>query len=577
MKGNNPFYRYTVTLFLAILSVTSGWAQDSEQESIFFAAAPKYEVRAVWLTTIGGLDWPHHYAQTPTSISRQQKELTDILDKLKAANINTVLLQTRIRGTVIYPSQYEPWDGCLSGNPGTSPGYDALQFAIDECHKRGMELHAWVVSIPVGKWNKLGCTSLRRRYPRLIRKIGDEGYMNPESEETADYIAKICGEIADNYDVDGIHLDYIRYPETWKIKVSQEVGRSHITSIVEKVNRAVKAHKPWIKMSCSPIGKYNDLPRYWSHGWNAYATVCQDAQGWLCNGLMDELFPMMYFQGNQFFPFAKDWQENSYGRIICPGLGVYFLSPQEKDWDVSVIQQEMNVLRQFGLGHAYFRSKFFTDNVKDIYNITCKYIDKYPALIPPMTWVNNQKPAAPTALKVNRTDDGDELSWSGAYAHQHSSRNDYLLYNVYASAEYPVDIQDGRNLIATRLQQPQLTLDREAEGSKLYYAITAVDRYGNESEPTYSDNLKISPISSKLPLLRNDGNTLYLPSKGKILDADVIIIRDMAGKEVANRLYGKTANISSLTEGMYTVYSLGRKNVQHRLGYFMKRLKKEEQ
>ena len=179
MKGNNPFYRYTVTLFLAILSVTSGWAQDSEQESIFFAAAPKYEVRAVWLTTIGGLDWPHHYAQTPSSISRQQQELTDILDKLKAANVNTVLLQTRIRGTVIYPSQYEPWDGCLSGNPGTSPGYDALQFAIDECHKRGMELHAWVVSIPVGKWNKLGCTSLRRRFPRLIRKIGDEGYMNP--------------------------------------------------------------------------------------------------------------------------------------------------------------------------------------------------------------------------------------------------------------------------------------------------------------------------------------------------------------------------------------------------------------
>ena len=121
---------------------------------------------------------------------------------------------------MIYPSRYEPWDGCLSGFPGKSPGYDALEFAIDECHKRGMELHAWVVTIPVGKWNSLGCKRLRQKFPGLIRNITDEGYMNPEMPETAEYLATLCKEITEKYDIDGINLDYIRYPETWKIKVS---------------------------------------------------------------------------------------------------------------------------------------------------------------------------------------------------------------------------------------------------------------------------------------------------------------------------------------------------------------------
>ena len=148
-------------------------------------AQPKYEVRAVWLTTIGGIDWPSTYAHDGMGIEQQQQQLRDMLDQLKAINVNTVLLQTRVRATTIYPSDIEPWDGCLSGKPGRSPGYDALQYAIDECHKRGMELHAWVVTIPVGKWNTYGCQQIRKRYPSLIKKIGNEGYMNPESPATA--------------------------------------------------------------------------------------------------------------------------------------------------------------------------------------------------------------------------------------------------------------------------------------------------------------------------------------------------------------------------------------------------------
>ena len=208
---------YLHTLLLTLLSVFFGLSAKAQtQPSIYLQPSPKYEVRAVWLTTIGGIDWPHSYANgSASSIERQQRELTTILDQLKAVGTNVVLLQTRVRATTIYPSSMEPWDGCLSGIPGQSPGYDALAFAIDECHKRGLKVHAWVVTIPCGKWNGAGCKNLRKTHPELLKKIGDEGFLNPENPRTADYLARFCGDLTSRYDIDGIHLDYIRYPDTW--------------------------------------------------------------------------------------------------------------------------------------------------------------------------------------------------------------------------------------------------------------------------------------------------------------------------------------------------------------------------
>lgn len=529
------------------------------------AAQPKYEVRAVWLTTIGGIDWPHSYAGSARSIERQKDELRDILDRLQRANINTVLLQTRIRATTIYPSAYEPWDGCLSGKPGKSPGYDALKFAIDECHRRGMELHAWVVAIPVGKWNAAGCVRLRKRHPGLVRKIGGEGYMDPEKPQTAEYLADLCAEITGNYDIDGIHLDYIRYHETWPMKVSRRQGRTNITNIVRAISRRVKSIKPWVKMSCSPIGKYKDLSRFSSYGWNAYERVCQDAQAWLRDGLMDELFPMMYFRGNQFYPFALDWNEHSYGRIVAPGLGIYFMSPREKDWPLADITREMLTLRHYGMGHAFFRSKFFTDNVKGIYDFTAQSFNQYPALIPPMTWQSSARPSAPSGLSRRTQEDNVELlSWTPV-----DKDTTRIMYNVYSSREYPVNTDDARNLTVVRLRKSSLIIPHDPTR---HYAVTATDRYGNESTPLQERHTNPDTPETRITdrLLKCDGKTLSLPEKGSVLDAAFVTIETLQGHIVATRLYnGTVADVSSLPEGMYVLRSLGRKGVTHRLGYFV--------
>ena len=573
---NCKIMRRIYIFFILLCSVLAAKAQSI----VFNDQAPKHEVRAVWLTTIGGSDWPHSYSQSPYSAEKQKQELRTILDHLEKAKINTVLIQTRVRGTMIYPSDYEPWDGCLSGFPGKSPGYDALQFAIDECHKRGMELHAWVVTIPVGKWNTLGCKTLRQRMPGLIKKIDADGYMNPEDSRTGTYLANICREITRKYDVDGIHLDYIRYPETWNIKLSHEQGRRYITSIVEKIHDAVKLEKPWVKMSCSPIGKADDLTRYWSHGWNAYTKVCQDAQGWLKSGLMDELFPMMYFRGDQFYPFAIDWQEQSQGKIVAPGLGIYFLNPKEGNWKIDEVTAEMQHLRNLGLGYSFFRNKFLLDNTQGILDFTTSF-NSYLSLVPPMTWSSNRKPQKPQHLSIAQQGSDINISWTNPSVYTDGSRiaTPHIYNNVYASRTYPVDTQDARNLIVARYMGNTLQIHNE-DASKLYIAVTSTDGYGMESQSTQQllpTNAPLHSLVGAAKTLDCDGYKVYLGETTKNLDTDLFEVETLQGVTV---LYKKATNnalyINRLGDGTYRVLSLNKKGIRHTLGTFEKRKMKKK-
>lgn len=536
---------------------------------------PKYEVRAVWLTTIGGIDWPHSYAQSKRSAEKQKEELRAILDRLQKANINTILLQTRIRATTIYPSQYEPWDGCLSGFPGKSPGYDALQFAIDECHKRGMEVHAWVVTIPVGKWNSYGCRQLRKRFPRLIKRIDQDGYMDPEATQTGCYLAEMCREIVQRYDVDGIHLDYIRYPETWKFRIGKDQARGNITRIVEKIHQAVKKEKPWVKMSCSPIGKFDDLSRYWSHGWNAYTKVAQDAQAWLKDGLMDELFPMMYFRGDQFFPFAIDWKEHSYGKIIAPGLGIYFLDPKEGKWNISDITSELYHLRNIGEGHAFFRNKFLLDNHQGVYDFVTAHFNRYPALVPPMTWESNKRPQQPVTLCIEENEGTTTLRWDNSLQYEDGTaiKTPSIYNNVYASKEYPVDVHDARNLILTRTTRRQLTT--RTGNTPTYYAVTTTDGFGNESRAKQLSQtavVKTTTRYGKACRLTTTGESIILPSSIHETDCQYIIVKNMQEQAVyITKPQNREINIKKIKDGIYTLNCVNYKNIEHTLGTFIKK------
>ena len=503
-------------------------AQDTEKSqgnfiNLYGSRQPKHETRAVWLTTLMGLDWPRAKADDPAGVERQKRELCEILDRLQRIHINTVILQTRIRGTVIYPSRFEPWDECLTGQPGKAPGYDPLRYCLEECHKRGMELHAWLVCVPLGKsalQRRYGSESILRRNPSLCKTAGEDVFMIPGKPETARYIASLCKEIVENYDVDGISLDYIRYPEkvygfsddehypspqsvsqppekTPAKSRNRRAGRrlskkptipaaelaawrrDNITRIVQAVHDSVKPLKPWVKLSSSPIGKYKDLGRYPAYGWNCYNAVWQDPQAWLRDNLQDLLFPMMYFQGNHFYPFLFDWLENSYGHPVVPGLGIYFLDPREGKWTLDTVRAEMHTARASGIGGmAFYRSDFLTRNVKSLYDACAEEFFPYPALTPPMTWMPTDSarlPSQPTGLRL----DAGNLCWQG----------DAYYYNVYGSNQWPVDCSQAANLLAPHVQGDACPLSPR-EQSLRYFAVTASDRFGNESTPATLRNDK---------------------------------------------------------------------------------------
>lgn len=450
--------------------------------------AVPYEVRAVWLTTLSGLDWPSRPAVSPSRIREQQQELCRILDRLQAIGINTILFQTRIRATTAYPSAIEPWDAAFSGTPGMAPGYDPLRFVIDECHRRQMECHAWVVAFPVGNnraVRSLGNRSLPQRRPELCRSCGDQWMMDPGVPGTAAYLATLCKEIVSHYEVDGIHLDYIRYPEHGiafdDTRTYRRYGkgqdkrlwrRANVDRCVRTVHDAVKSVRPWVKLSCSPVGKYADLPRQSSYGWNARDAVSQDARKWLKEGWMDMLFPMMYFDGKHFYPFLQDWKEHDYGRPVVPGLGIYFLNPHEKNWPLLTVRRQMNVSRQAGLGGtAHFRTRFLLNNEKGLYDWLRTDFYRTPALVPPMTWCDSIPPAAPSVTQQIDEQSVLHLSWQPVPDATPVTYNVYRLDSVY-----------GDCLLASRLQTTRyekfLALPALHHSR---YVVTAVDAYGNES------------------------------------------------------------------------------------------------
>lgn len=462
--------------------------------------APKYEVRAAWITAVYGLDWPRTKATTPASIQKQKEELVEILDKLKEANFNTVLFQARTRGDVLYKSDIEPYNSILTGKSGKDPGYDPLAFAVEECHKRGMECHAWMVTIPLGGRKhvaSLGKQSVTRRQPKICVPYKREYFLNPGNPKTKEYLMSLVKEVVERYDVDGVHFDYLRYPErAFRFPDSYDYrkygnGRSldqwrrdNITEILRYIYKGVKQLKPWVKVSTCPVGKYRDTSRYSSKGWNAFHVVYQDVQGWLGESIQDQIYPMMYFRGNAFYPFALDWQEQSNGRHVVPGLGVYFLHPSEGDWSLDEIQRQINFIRNHHLaGEAHYRVKFVTDNTQNLYDILQNDFYAYPALQPPMTWADSIAPSAPSELKAEQISEGyTRLHWK---ASTDNDKQNTPTYVVYASDELPVDTQNPANIVATGIRETEYIYAPILPWTtRRHFVVTAIDRYGNESEPS---------------------------------------------------------------------------------------------
>ena len=483
-------------LSIAFISLLPLWVQAQ------FVEAPKREYRAVWLTTIKGLDWPRE--EVRGDYTTQRADLCRVLDSLQAIHINTILLQTRIRGDVIYPSAIEPFAPVFTGRHGAKPDYDPLAFAIEECHKRGMQLHAWLVTIPLGDAAYVkghGRQSLPARKPGQCTKFKGAWFMEPSHPATAAHLSTLVEEIVTRYDIDGIHFDYIRYPEgnsnypdgalynkNRRRMSKADWRRDNITRLMATLYSKVKSIKPWVCVSAATLGKHDDVARYSSYGWNAYHTVHQEAQEWMRTGIVDAVFPMVYYAGNHFHPFVCDWGEHSYGRHVVAGMGTYQLHEEEKDWDLEEVMRQLHVVRAHPrvAGAAQFRSQFVTDNTKGVYDLLRSF-HPYPALVPSMPWLDATPPAMPQGLEAEQDKYALTLTWEP---------QEGVTYNIYSSTTYPVDTDDPANLYRAYCHDTTYTVPFPGHAAPRHYAVTAIDRYGNESTAAQWED-RAAPIKPK--------------------------------------------------------------------------------
>ena len=289
---------------------------------------------------------------------------------------------------------------------------------------------------------------------------------------------------------------------------------------------------------------------------------------------------MMYFRNEHFYPFAIDWQEQSHGKIVVPGLGIYFLDPKEGKWKIDDVIPEMHLTRNLGMGYCFFRNQFLLNNQQGILDFTRRF-NEYPALVPPMTWASTQKPKQPKALDIKWRNGYMEISWQNeaSYTDGTAIPTPHIYNNVYASRTYPVDVSDARNLISARRLGNMLLLKPEECEQPLYFAVTSMDGYGTESLATQekaADVLLHRHAEGSARMLYCDGNQVHLPEITKNLDTRVFLIETLQGSTVYRAISeGNYINIKPLSPGAYRLYSVNKRGIRHALGTFYKKKFKE--
>lgn len=183
------------------------------------------EFRAMWIATVGNIDWP---SKSGLPVARQQAELRALLDTAQRWHLNAVILQVRTSCDALYASPLEPWSEYLSGRMGVAPlpAWDPLAFAVTEAHARSLELHAWLNPFRARysqAISPVAAQHVSRTKPDLVVQYGKFLWLDPGLAESRDHTLKVVADLVHRYDVDGIHIDDYFYPYPEKTSLGTPV------------------------------------------------------------------------------------------------------------------------------------------------------------------------------------------------------------------------------------------------------------------------------------------------------------------------------------------------------------------
>lgn len=499
----------------------------------------KSHLRATWISTVVNLDWPSAQTKAITNssqrIQKTKEELIKLLDTAVENNMNAVFLQVRSASDAFYKSNLVPWSSYLTGTLGKDPGFDPLQFAIEEAHKRNLELHAWfnpyrvsmntsastIASLNVNK-------SVYKEHPEWIKTANNRFVIDPGIPEARKWVEDCVMEVVNNYDIDGVHFDDYFYYEA----VTNEMGddttyqkynngqftnkadwrRNNTYLLIKELSSKITSAKSWVKFGISPSGiwrnkKSDPAGSNTTSSYTNYDKCYADTKKWVDEELIDYICPQIYFTySNPAAPYGElvTWWANlvkNKNVHLYVGQALYkIIEPSyaaDKDFTVENGVPEMtrqikqNVTMPAVDGSVLFRINNMLSSATQPFVSKLKNdLWSTKTLVPVMPWKGGKAPTTPTSGSIAPVSNGTKITWNDT----DSNTTYYAIYR-YSSGE-TIDItsnESAKHLITTVRKSAngvQEFIDSSRTGvNGVLYVVTALDRLHNESTPLVIGNL----------------------------------------------------------------------------------------
>lgn len=423
--------RHVFVLPLAALLILIGCSGTGQSLDSEIPPAPpvEREFRAAWIASVANIDWP---TQPGLPVERQKEELRAMLDRLVDLNMNAVVFQVRPATDALYQSDLEPWSEYLTGEMGRAPEpyYDPLEFAIEESHARGLELHAWINPFRArhsSAQSEISDDHVSVRNPEIVVEYGTHLWLDPGLPEARQHSLDVVLDMVRRYDLDGVHIDDYFYPyrerdadgeliefpdsDSYARAVSEgetrtidDWRRHNVDRFVEAMYDQVKAEKRHVKVGISPFGIWR--PGYPPEvtGFDAYEQIYADARLWLNEGWVDYFAPQLYWpvdREGQRYPVLLEWWvgENTYDRHMWPGN---FTSRVESgtgqnNWPISELRHQIELTREQegASGNIHFSMRALMQPRGGLSDTLRAGVYADPAVIPGSPWLGDA-PERPT-------------------------------------------------------------------------------------------------------------------------------------------------------------------------------------
>ncbi len=497
---------FKVSLILLLLGSMFGCGTSKQALTHVATSAPKREFRGVWIHTVG----QDRYRKMNSAAMKYY--LSEMVRKFDEIGINALIFQVRPEADAFYQSDYEPWSRFLAGRQGQAPddpAFDPLAFLIDECHKRGMELHAWLnpYRVKSNASTQLAEEHIYWKYPERFLQYGNQLYFDPGLPENRNFICDVVRDIVSRYDVDAIHMDDYFYPypiagvpfpddgsfntyaalQGFSQNQRDDWRRNNVNLLIRQIKYTIAGAKPWVRFGISPFGIYrnkkNTLDGSGSdtNGLENYGDLYADIKLWVEKGWIDYNLPQLYWEiGHKtadYITLLEWWNANNYKQPLYIGQDLK-RSIDKNEWEVKVRQMRQ---MPFVNGNCYWYGYLILDNYQGIADILKTQTHQAKALIPPYTNLHKGKPARIKNLKEVYTQDMHFLTWQSDKRNNNPETAQRFVIYRFKQGE-KVNVGKAENIVGITPDNFYVLPYRGGD-TRCTYAVAPLDAFWNEGKP----------------------------------------------------------------------------------------------